>query len=148
MRAIKTTLQTILYGLLVVGAHLTLIYFLDIRIEGRNTELIKEIGKVYLLPLFLCFVNSLMIVKARKIKYHVIWFLVTTLPSSCLLFLFKEIQGLGTEEYQVVSIELFPRYSLELLVFLPGSILVLQFVFALYFLIKKKNFTQDGLPNL
>lgn len=99
MIAIKTTLQTISYVLLVVGIHLTLIYFLDIRIEGRNTELIKEIGKVYFLPLFLCCINSLMIVKARKTKYHVIWFLVTAIPSGCLLFLFKAIQGLGAGGY-------------------------------------------------
>ncbi|WP_054939436.1 hypothetical protein [Paenibacillus ihuae] len=136
MKAIKTALQTILYLLLVVGLHLTLIYILDIRIEGWKTELIKELGKVYLLPLFLCFINSLILVKALRTKYHVIWLLVTIIPSCCLLFFFKAIQGLGEGEYQVVSIEMFPKYSLEMFTFLPRSILVLQFVFTLYFLIK------------
>ncbi|ASA20440.1 hypothetical protein [Paenibacillus donghaensis] len=137
MKAIRNILLAILYVLLVVGLHLILIYFLDIRIKGWEKELIKELGKVYFLPLFLCFINSLMFIRTRRIKYHVTWFLVTTIPSSLLLLFFKAIQGVGDSEYGVVvSIEFFPKYYAEMLILLPGSILVIQFILTLYYLIK------------
>lgn len=135
MKVIKTALQSILYALLIVGFHLILIYFLDIRIEGWETELIQELIKVYFLPLLLCFINSLMIIRSRRVNYHITWFLVSMIPSSLLLILFKSIQDTGERERQFVSIELFPKYSLEMFTFLPGGLLVFQLLFTLYLLI-------------
>ncbi|CAM4383509.1 hypothetical protein PATY110618_11405 [Paenibacillus typhae] len=136
MKVIKAALQSILYAFLIVGFHLILIYFLEIRIEGWETELIKESIKVYFLPLLLCFINSLMIIRSRRVKYHVTWFLLSTIPSSLLLMFFKSIQDIGERERQFVSIELFPKYSLEMFSFLPGGLLVFQLLFTLYLLIK------------
>ncbi|WP_379143159.1 hypothetical protein [Paenibacillus sp. sgz500992] len=136
-KLIKTLLQAILYVLIVVGLHLILIYFLEIRIEGWGTELLKFSFKVYFVPLFLCFINSFLFIRTQRIKYHVRWFLLTTLPNILLLLFFKAIQTNGdSEDAVVVSIELFPKYQVEMLILLPGSILVIQFILALYYLIK------------
>ncbi len=136
-KLIKTLLQAILYVLIVVGLHLILIYLLEIRIEGWGTGLLKFSFKVYFVPLFLCFINSFLFIRTQRIKYHVIWFLLTTLPNFLLLLIFKAIQTSGDSEYAVVvSIELFPKYQVEMFILLPGSILVIQFILALYYLIK------------
>lgn len=136
-KLIKTLLQAFLYVLIVVGLHLILIYFLEIRIEGWGTGLLKFSFKVYFVPLFLCFINSFLFIRTQRIKYHVSWFLLTTLPNFLLLLFFTAIQTSGdSEDAVVVSIELFPKYQVEMLILLPGSILVIQFILALYYLIK------------
>ncbi|WP_342481468.1 hypothetical protein NST07_10030 [Paenibacillus sp. FSL L8-0340] len=136
-KLIKTLLQAILYVLIVIGLHLILIYLLEIRIEVWGTGLLKFSFKVYFVPLFLCFINSFLFIRTQRIKYHVIWFLLTTLPNFLLLLFFKAIQTSGdSEDAVVVSIELFPKYQVEMLILLPGSILVIQFIMALYYLIK------------
>ncbi|AIQ70927.1 hypothetical protein [Paenibacillus graminis] len=137
MKSIKTVLQAILYVLLAVGLHLILIYFLKIRIEGWGTELLKYSFKVYFVPLLLCFINSFLFIRTKRLKYHVNWFLVTTIPSCLLILFFKAIQDVGDSEYGVVvSIEFFPKYYAEMFILLPGSILVIQFILTIYYLIK------------
>ncbi|OKP95316.1 hypothetical protein A3849_26545 [Paenibacillus sp. P46E] len=143
MKSIKTVLQAILYVILAVSLHLTLIYFLDIRIEGWGTELLTYLLKVYFVPLLLCFINSLMFIRIRRMKYHINWFLVTLIPSCLLLLFFKAIQDVGDPEYGAfVSIEFFPKYQVEMLFLLPWSIFIIQFILTLYYLIKirKKGF--------
>ncbi|MEK8212496.1 hypothetical protein [Paenibacillus sp. FSL L8-0463] len=136
-KLIKTLLQAILYVLIVVGLHLILIYFLELRIEGWGAGLLEFSFKVYFVPLFLCFINSFLFIRTQRIKYHVTWFLFTTLPNSLLLLFFKGIQSSGdSEDAVVVSIELFPKYQVEMLILLPGSVLVIQFFLVLYYLIK------------
>ncbi|CQR54710.1 hypothetical protein [Paenibacillus riograndensis] len=137
MKSIKTVLQAILYVLLAVGLHLILIYFLKIRIEGWGTELLKYSFKVYFVPLLLCFINSFLCIRTKRLKYHVNWFLVTMIPSFLLILFFKAIQGVGDSEYGVVvSIEFFPKYQVEMLFLLPWSISIIQFILTLYYLIK------------
>ncbi|AIQ17143.1 hypothetical protein H70357_11085 [Paenibacillus sp. FSL H7-0357] len=137
---IKTVFQAILYVLIVVGLHLILIYLLEIRIEGWGTGLLEFSFKVYFVPLLLCFINSFLFIRTQRIKYHVTWFLFTTLPNFLLLLFFKGIQTSGDSgDAVVVSIELFPKYQVEMLILLPGSILVIQFILALYYLIKVRK---------
>lgn len=137
MKSIKTVLQAILYVLLAVGLHLILIYFLKIRIEGWGTELLKYSFKVYFAPLLLCFINSFLFIRTKRLKYHVNWFLVTMLTGLLLLLFFKAIQDDGDSEYGVfVSIEFFPNYQVEMLFLLPWSISIIQFILILYYLIK------------
>ena len=141
MKSIKTVLQAILYVLLAVGLHLILIYFLKIRIEGWGTELLKVSFKVYFVPLFLCLINSFLFIRTQRIKYNVIWLLVTMLSSLLLLLFFKAIQDDGDSEYGVfVSTEFFPKYQVEMLFLLPWSISIIQFILTLYYLFKiRKN---------
>ncbi|WP_150267236.1 hypothetical protein [Paenibacillus tepidiphilus] len=109
MIRIRSAVPAILYVLLIVGLHLVLIEYLGIRIEGSATELRKEIGKVYFLPLLLCIINSFMLTKIRRMKYRVTWFLVTVIPSYLLLLFLKAIQDVEDNDYGVVvPIEFFP----------------------------------------
>ncbi|UQZ35904.1 hypothetical protein C2I18_21615 [Paenibacillus sp. PK3_47] len=136
MKPLKTAILAVLCVSLVVGLHLILICFLDIRVEGRDTEFIKEISKVYFLPLLLCFINCYMCIETKRVKYHVTWFLVSTIPSGLLLLFIKGIQNTGEEEVRgFVTIEFFPRYLLEMLYLLPGSIGITQFILLIYYLI-------------
>ncbi len=69
-------------------------------------------------------------------KYHVVWFLSTTIPSFLLILFFKAIQRTGEYEQAFVTIEFFPEYQVEMLILLPISIFVLQFILTLYYLIR------------
>lgn len=141
MKSYKTGLQAILYVLVVIGLHLILIYLLKIRIEKGGTELLKISFKVYFIPLLLCLINSFLFIRTQRIKYNVNWFLVTMLSSLLLLLFFKAIQDDSESDNGVfVSIELFPKYQLEMLFLLPWSISIIQFILTLYYLFKiRKN---------
>lgn len=81
MKALQTILQAILYVLLVIGLHLILIYYLQIKMERWGTALLEETIRVYIIPLILCSVNAIIISRNRRIKYKINWFLVTMLSS-------------------------------------------------------------------
>lgn len=81
MKALQTILQAILYVLLVIGLHLILIYYLEIKMERWGTALLAETIRVYIIPLILCSVNAIIISRNRRIKYKINWFLVTMLYS-------------------------------------------------------------------
>lgn len=139
MRALKTILQAILYVLLAIGLQLFLIYFLRIRIEGWGIKLLNFSIKMYLVPLSLLLVNSFLYVRTRRINYHITWFLLTVLPSSLLILFSKAIQRSGEYEQAVVEIKFFPEYQVEMLILLPFSIFIFQFILILYYLIKVRK---------
>lgn len=140
MKALQTILQAILYVLLVIGLHLILIYFLEIRMERWGTALLEETIRVYIIPLILCSVNAIIISRNRRIKYKINWFLVTMLSSLLLLLFFTAVQTDG-EPYEggFVTIEFFPKYQLEMLFILPWSIAIIQFILTLYYLFKMRK---------
>lgn len=95
MKSLKTGIQAILYVLVVLGLHLILIYLLQIRIEGWGTEVSITSFKVYFIPLLFCLINSFLFIRTQRIKYHITWFLVTTIPSFLFILFFKAIQTNG-----------------------------------------------------
>ncbi|MFC6652175.1 hypothetical protein [Paenibacillus rhizoplanae] len=132
---IKPIYQAVLYMLAAIAIHLILIYFLEIRIEGWGTEIIILLCKTYFLPFCMCFINSLLFIRANRRGDQITWFLFTVIPSSLLLFLFVELQGVEPRGYAVVSFELFQKYQAEMLYVLPLGILVIQSLMTLYYLI-------------
>ncbi|WP_339255104.1 hypothetical protein [Paenibacillus sp. FSL P2-0136] len=132
---IKLIYQAVLYMLAAIAVHLILIYFLEIRIEGWATGIIILLCKTYFLPLCMCFINSLLFIRANKREEQITWFLFTVIPSSLLLFLFVELQGIEPRGYAVVSFELFRKYQFEMLYLFPLGILIIQFLMTLYYLI-------------
>lgn len=119
-----------------MGLHLYLIDLLNIQIEGWGPELLKFAYKAYLLPVCLVFINSFLFVRTLRVKYHVVWFSLTTIPNFFLILFFKAIQRSGENEHAFVTIKFFPEYQLEMLVLLPISIFILQFIFTLVYLIR------------
>lgn len=140
MKALQTILQAILYVLLVIGLHLVLIYFLEIRMERWGTALLEETIRVYIIPLILCIVNAIIISRNRRIKYKINWFLITMFSSLLLLLFFTAVQNHGDPyEGGFVTIEFFPKYQLEMLFILPWSIAIIQFILTLYYLFKMRK---------
>lgn len=143
MKALQTILQAILYVLLVIGLHLVLIYFLEIRMERWGKALLEETIRVYIIPLILCSVNAIIISRNRRIKYKINWFLVTMLSSLLLLLFFTAVQNDGDPyEGGFVNIEFFPKYQLEMLFILPWSTAIIQFILTLYYLFKMRKENQ------
>lgn len=123
--------------LLVFGLHLFLVYFLNIRIEGWGTELLKYSFKAYSIPLLLCLINSFLFIRTKRIKYNAIWFLLTMISSLLLLLFFNAIQDDSDSDVgAIVDIDWFPKYQVEMLFLLPWSIAIIQFFLTLYYLIK------------
>lgn len=140
MKSLKTGLQAILYVLVVLGLHLILIYLLKIKIEGWGTEVSITSLKVYFIPLLFCLINSVLLIRTQRIKYHIIWFLVTTIPSFLFILFFKAIQDNSDSEYGVfVTIEFFPKYQVEMLFLLPWGISITQFILSVYYVIKLRK---------
>lgn len=136
MKSIKILFISILYVLLAFGLHILMIYLLKIQIEDWGPELLNFTYRAYLVPVCLVLINSFLYVRTKRLKYHVIWFLFTTIPSFLLILFFKAIQKTGEYEQAVVTIEFFPEYQVEMLVLLPISIFVLQFILTLVYLIR------------
>ncbi|ETT53532.1 hypothetical protein C162_07249 [Paenibacillus sp. FSL R7-269] len=146
MKALQTILQAILYVLLVIGLHLILIYYLEIKMERWGTALLEETIRVYIIPLILCSVNAIIISRNRRIKYKINWFLVTMLSSLLLLLFFIAVQNDGdSDEGRIVSFQFFPKYQLEMLFILPWSIAIIQFILTLYYLFKMRKEKMGGL---
>ena len=140
MKLLKLLLLSILYVLLALGLHLYLIYLLKIQIEDWGPELLKFTYQAYFVPVCLGFTNSFLFVRTLRVKYHVIWFLSTTIPSFLLILFFKAMQRTGEYEQAVVTIEFFPEYQVEMLILLPIFIFILQFILTLFYVIRiRKN---------
>lgn len=146
MKALQTILQAFLFVLLVIGLHLILIYFLEIRMERWGPALLEETIRVYIIPLILCSVNAIIISRNRRLKYKINWFLVTMLSSLLLLLFFTAVQNDGvSDDGRIVSFEFFPKYQLEMLLILPWSIAIIQFILTLYYLFKMRKEKMGGV---
>ncbi|NQX49805.1 hypothetical protein HQN87_31380 [Paenibacillus tritici] len=139
MKSLKAALQAILYVLVVLGLHLLLIYLLKIKIEGWGTEVSITSLKVYFIPLLFCLINSFLLIRTQRIKYHIIWFLVTIVPSFLSVLFFKAIQTSGDYEQAFVTINFFPKYQAEMLFLLPWGISITQFILSVYYVIKLRK---------
>lgn len=138
MKWIKSICQAIFYVFLVVGLHLVIVYLLEIRIENFNTEDIKPLIKVYILPLLLCFINAFMFIRTLRGKFHIVWLLVSIIPSGLILLFFRELERTKVESDSMISLE-FPKYSLEMFYLFPRCVFVIQLFLTVYYLIRRRK---------
>ncbi|WP_189024977.1 hypothetical protein [Paenibacillus albidus] len=135
--------KAIFYFFSVIALHVSVIYFLGIRIEDPR---LLEISLTYFLPLILLLINCILCLRKRMLKNNIIWFIKSTVPSIILLFFLKELQGIeSNESYAVVEFDFFTKYYIEMVYIFPLFCFVVQLVIILsivikYFLKKEINY--------
>ncbi|MFP4974822.1 hypothetical protein ACE6ED_05395 [Paenibacillus sp. CN-4] len=138
MKWIKSICQAIFYVFLVVGLHLVVVSLLDIKIENFNTEDIKPLIKVYILPVLLSFINAFMFIRTLRGKFHIVWLLVSIIPSGLILLFFRELERTKVESDSMISLE-FPKYSLEMFYLFPRCVFVIQLFLTVYYLVRRRK---------
>ncbi|MEK4347657.1 hypothetical protein [Paenibacillus sp. FSL P4-0184] len=132
-------IKAILQVLIVVFLHFITIYFLKLKTEDWDEEIVKQMFLMYSAPIFLTYISCVMALKTRKLRYNIAWLVISTLPSMRILFYLKEYQGKksanpGFVEFDIPQIELIYLFPVSYL----GIQLILIFLMLIMIFSKEK----------
>ncbi|WP_340022430.1 hypothetical protein MHI24_25890 [Paenibacillus sp. FSL K6-1096] len=125
---------------LVIIIHLGFIVFLKIKTVEWQEVKRAEVILTYCAPIFLLYATCIRSLKTKKLRYNLIWLLISLLPSIAILFKIKEIAS--AEPAEPVFIEFhFEQGYLELMLFFPVIYSVIQLILwaAMWFMILSKE---------
>ncbi|WP_238654793.1 hypothetical protein [Paenibacillus piscarius] len=125
---------------LVIIIHLGLFVFLQIKTVEWPEVTGAEVILTYCAPVFLLYATCIRSLKTKKLRYNLIWLLISLLPSTAILFKLKEIAS--AEPVEPVFIEFhFAQGYLELMLFFPVIYSVIQLILwaAMWFMILSKE---------
>ncbi|MEK3903443.1 hypothetical protein [Paenibacillus sp. FSL R7-0179] len=125
---------------LVVILHLGIITFLRIKTEEWQEVEGMEMVLTYCAPVFLLYATCIRSLKIKKLRYNLIWFLISLLPSVAILFKLKEAAGAEPSESAFIVFPLEQGY-LELMWFFPVVYSVIQLLLwaSMWFMILSKE---------
>lgn len=122
-----TRISAISQVVFIVILHLLVIHFMNLKIEEWEEEAVMQVFIVYSVLIILLYVTCMMSLVTRKIKYNLIWFFISTIPSISILFFLNksnenEISGPGFIDFK------FDNGFVELMFIFPFFYLLIQLV--------------------
>lgn len=125
---------------LVIIIHLGLIVFLRIKTVEWPEVTGAEVILTYSAPAFLLYATCIRSLKTKKLRYNLIWLLISLLPSIAILFKLKEIASAAPVEPVFIELHFVQGY-LELMLFFPFIYSVIQLILwaAMWFMILSKE---------
>ncbi|UQZ35903.1 hypothetical protein C2I18_21610 [Paenibacillus sp. PK3_47] len=120
-------MQAILQVGFIVAIHIFFIFLLDLKKGIWEQETLKQAFLIYSVLAFLLYISCRMSLVTRKPSYNVLWFCVSTIPSTGFLFLLFKNTGDDAAEFGFVDMK-FDSGVIELVVIFPFIFFIVQFL--------------------
>ncbi|WNS46397.1 hypothetical protein [Paenibacillus sp. MMS20-IR301] len=124
---IKRIAQVVVQVALAVLFHLALILYLNLKPVKWDDVGIYDVLVTYCCPVVLASATCVMAIKTKKIRYNLVWFITSFLPSAAILYELKEQAGAEPSESAFITWD-FPPPSFELMLFFPLVYSVIQVI--------------------
>ncbi|MEK5236070.1 hypothetical protein NST99_10265 [Paenibacillus sp. FSL L8-0470] len=120
-----TRIRAISQVVFIVILHLFVIHIMDLKVGKWEEEGIRHIFIVYSVLIILLYVTCMMSLVTKKLKYNLIWFCISTIPSISILFFLNKIQGNNVTGSGFIDFK-FDDGFVELMILFPFSYLLIQ----------------------
>ncbi|WP_152679906.1 hypothetical protein [Paenibacillus sp. IHB B 3415] len=107
--------------------HLFVIHFINIKAEAWDEETVRQAKIIYSVLIIILYVTCMMSLVTRRIRYNLLWFCASTIPSIGFLFLLHKDKANEPAEYGFIDLK-FDSGLFELVMIFPFFYLVIQII--------------------
>ncbi|AIQ40446.1 hypothetical protein MKZ24_27630 [Paenibacillus sp. FSL R7-0297] len=107
--------------------HLFVIHFLNIKAEAWDEAAVRQAIIIYSVLFIILYVTCMMSLVTRRVRYNLLWFCVSTIPSVGFLFLLHKDKVSEPAEYGFIDLK-FDSGLFELVMIFPFYYLVIQII--------------------